>query len=186
MDIRFWKLHLPIFTMEAFRWMSSSTRSIALPGYTPHRYLSNNGTYARDPQQALVIAKDRDLEAEARALHGLGKTYGKVLKADAKAHDYFSRVLEIAESLKPKDCSQKKWYVEAKDYMDADATVGPNGGGEEEQIRASAKFMGWMKAIRERTDAVAMVTHLYLTHPPKNESKLTMAIVRKMILQVCA
>lgn len=145
---------------------------------------------------ALVIAKGHDLEAEARALHGLGKVYGKVLKADKKAKEYFARVLELAEMLKQVDPSKKEWvigdwskkpwFIEVKDAMHSEEqVVGPDAS--EEAIRSSEKFKGWIKAIEAEKDPVAKLLFIYNTHPPKTDSKLNAAgIFRTLVLQATA
>lgn len=122
-------------------------------------------------KQAVVLAREVDIEQEAIAESRLGVVYDNVLKLSFRAKAYFTHSLQLAESLKPRMFTSQVWYNECtgalKRYQDETRARD-----EQEKRKARAKFLEELKEdlqnIRaHKAEAIPLIKYLYLNYPPK-------------------
>lgn len=125
-------------------------------------------------KQAVVLAREVDIEQEAIAESRLGVVYDKVLKITLRAKAYFTHSFELAESLKPRMFTSHQWYKDCtaalKRYQDEARERD-----EQEKQKARAKFMEELSTELEdlrsrKSSAISFIKHLYLNYPPKTPS----------------
>ena len=125
-------------------------------------------------KQAIVLAREIDLEQEAIGSSRLGVVYDKVLKITSRAKEYFTKCLELMEALKPRTFFLHQWYkdctVALKRYQDEARERD-----EEERQKARAKFIeelaDELKDLKDHNSgAISFIKHLYLNYPPKLSS----------------
>ncbi len=63
--------------------------------------------------EAIIKSKDKFIELEAEILSLLGKIYGKILKLEDKAKNYYKECFSLTEALKPKLLTNYKWYMDS-------------------------------------------------------------------------
>jgi hypothetical protein len=68
-------------------------------------------------KQSILLVRGRDLECEAISLSKIGYIHYKVLKDDKRAGDCFTKCLEIAMAMKPRDFTNRNWYKKAFDGL---------------------------------------------------------------------
>ena len=125
-------------------------------------------------KQAVVLAREVEIEQEAIAESRLGVVYDKVLKMTLRAKAYFTHSFELAESLKPRVFTSKDWLKDCttalKKYQD-EARLRD----EEEKRKARASFLvelsDELRDIgRHKTRAADLIKYVYNNFPPKNPS----------------
>ena len=122
-------------------------------------------------KQAVVLAREVDIEQEAIADSRLGVVYDKVLKMTFRAKPYFTHSFELADSLKPRIFTSQQWYKDCtaalKRYQDE-----ARARDEREKQNARAAFM---EALSNELDdlkahksaAITFIKHIYDNYPPK-------------------
>ena len=122
-------------------------------------------------KQAVVLAREVDIEQEAITESRLGVVYDKVLKLTLRAKQYFTHSFELAESLKPRIFTSLEWYKDCtaalKRYQDEARRRDEQ---ERQKVRAS-----FLEALSEELDdlrahkleAIPLIKHLYTKYPPK-------------------
>ena len=125
-------------------------------------------------KQAVVLAREVELEQEAIAESRLGVVYDKVLKLTLRAKAYFTHSFELAQSLKPRVFTSQDWYRDCirtlKKYQDEARQRD-----DEEQQKARAAFLEELS--EELADiesykgrAADLIKHVYSNYPPKHPS----------------
>lgn len=126
-------------------------------------------------RQAIVLAREQDVELEAIALSKMGSAYKRVLKNDNQAKTYFTRCIALANSLVPRILTNKDWFVEATDAIQCYQQK------QEKEIEEVLKksrqhLLEGMKDVVNALDLTMnvslknFITHVYTKHPPKNSS----------------
>ncbi|KAL9988513.1 hypothetical protein ACROYT_G002967 [Oculina patagonica] len=125
-------------------------------------------------KQAVVLAREVELEQEAIAECRLGVVYDKVLKLTQRAKTYFNHTLQLVESMKPRVFTSHDWYKECiatlQRYQEEVRQRD-----EEEKRKVREKYLGELSKeledIKENnTSAIALIKHVYNTYPPKTPS----------------
>lgn len=125
-------------------------------------------------KQAVVLAREVEIEQEAIAESRLGVVYDKVLKMTFRAKAYFTHSFELAESLKPRVFTSKDWYKDCttalKKYQDEARQRD-----EKEKQKARAAFLAELTEEladigKYKTRAVDLIKYVYINYPPKNPS----------------
>lgn len=125
-------------------------------------------------KQAVLLAREVEIEQEAIAESRLGVVYDKVLKLTHRAKDYFKHTLELAESMKPRVFTSHDWYKECVTTLQRyQEEVRQRD--EEEKRKVRAKFLEELKEELEdikkhNTSAIALIKHVYTSYPPKSTS----------------
>lgn len=125
-------------------------------------------------KQAVVFAREIEIEQEAIAESRLGVVYDKVLKLTNRAKDYFNHTLQLAESMKPRIFTSVDWYkvciTTLQRYQEEVRQRD-----EEEKLKVRSKFLEELKEEladikKNNTSAIALIKHVYSNHPPKSTS----------------
>lgn len=125
-------------------------------------------------KQAVLLAREIEIEQEAIAECRLGVVYDKVLKLTRRAKDYFSHTLQLAESMKPRVFTSCDWYKECimtlQRYQEEVRQRD-----EEDKRKVRVKYLEELKEELEdikknNTGAVALIKHVYTSYPPKSSS----------------
>ena len=125
-------------------------------------------------KQAVVLARNVEIEREAIAESRLGYVYDKVLRITLRAKAYYTHCFELAESLKPRMFTACQWY------KDCTATLlryqeEAKKRDEEEKSKERSGFLEELsqelEEIKDHKDlAVELIKFLYANYPPKNPS----------------
>eukprot|EP00117_Sycon_ciliatum_P049835 scpid58836/ scgid35275/ len=67
---------------------------------------------------ALLLARDQEVEEEAKACSRLAKTFNRVLMLQEKAEFYAKHAMELAESLMPRNLHDEVWFKDASVVLD--------------------------------------------------------------------
>ncbi|XP_070196958.1 uncharacterized protein [Littorina saxatilis] len=148
--------------------------------------------------KAAMLTRDRDLELEAMALSDMGKVYDQVLKMRERAKTCLMKVLELANTMVPRNFTGDEWYEFARStveryqqlsvhllqswYEFARSTVERYQKEQVESEKEKAEEEA-LKLIKNEVDVIKkkhgdlgkleFLKFLYTTHPPKNpEHKL--------------
>lgn len=122
-------------------------------------------------KQAVVLAREVDIEQEAIADSCLGVVYDKVLKITFRAKAYFTHSFELAESLKPRIFTSHQWYKDCtaalKRFQDE-----ARARDEQEKQKARTRFMEELSDELDdlkahKSDAVTFIKYIYANYPPK-------------------
>ena len=125
-------------------------------------------------KQAVMLAREVEIEQEAIAESRLGVVYDKVLKMSLRAKAYFTHSFKLAESLKPRVFTTQDWYKDCttalKKYQDEARQRD-----DEEKWKARAAYLeelsGELTDIRGyKARAVDLIKHVYTNYPPKSPS----------------
>lgn len=68
-------------------------------------------------QQAIILAREKDIEVEAIASSNLGYIYDKILKIKDKAKNLFRNAFKLAHALEPKNVTTEPWYKQAAEAI---------------------------------------------------------------------
>ena len=123
-------------------------------------------------KQAVIQAREVEIEQEAIAESRLGVVYDRVLKVVPRAKAYFIHSLNLAESLKPRVFTSHDWYkdcITALQKYQEEARLRD----EEEEKQCRARFLeelkDELKDIEDnKANAVQLIKHVYANYPPKN------------------
>lgn len=127
-------------------------------------------------KQAILLARELDIEQEAIAMQRIGRVYAKVLKFKPQAKEYYKRAVQMAVSMAPRTFTTCDWYQECtemlKKYQEETITHE-----QEEQNKAKEKIkeemkdeLDQIKKSHERQDDIEFLKYVYNTYPPKNET----------------
>ena len=125
-------------------------------------------------KQAVVLAREVEIEQEAIAESRLGVVYDRVLRMTLRAKAYFTHSFELAESLKPRVFTSQDWYKDCtttlKKYQD-EARLRD----EQEQQKARAAFLEELSDEladigSHQSRAVDLIKYVYSNYPPKQPS----------------
>lgn len=125
-------------------------------------------------KQAVLLAREIEIEQEAIAESRLGVVYDKVLKLTHRAKDYFNHTMQLVESMKPRVFTSCDWYKECVTTLQRyQEEVRQRD--EEEERKVRAKYLEELKEELEdikknNTSAVALIKHVYTSYPPKSSS----------------
>ena len=93
--------------------------------------------------ESIVLTRENDVEQEAISLTKLGILYHKVLLQKTKAKEILMRVLQLAQSLQPRNLNEEKWFRDASEII---------AGYQTEQKRKEEKE--WEKARKEYIESL--------------------------------
>ena len=123
-------------------------------------------------KEAVVLAREVEIEQEAIAESRLGVVYDKVLRMTLRAKGYFTHCFELAESLKPRMFTTCEWYKNCTTALQKYQEEARQRD-EEEKRKARAGFLDELS--KELADigahkrrAVKLIKFLYVNYPPKN------------------
>jgi len=125
-------------------------------------------------KQAVVLAREIELEQEAIAESRLGVVYDKVLKLTHRAKTYFNHTLQLVESMKPRVFTSHDWYKECVATLQRyQEEVRQRD--EEEKRKVRAKYLEELSEEladikKNNTSAIALIKHVYTNYPPKASS----------------
>lgn len=125
-------------------------------------------------KQAVVLAREVEIEQEAIAESRLGVVYDKVLRITLRAKAYFTHSFELAESLKPRVFTSQDWYKDCTTALQRYQEEARQRDDEEKQkaragfLEALSEELGDIEAYK--ASAVDLITHVYDNYPPKNPS----------------
>ena len=125
-------------------------------------------------KQAVVLAREIEIEQEAIAESRLGVVYDKVLKLTHRAKDYFNHTLQLAESMKPRIFTSDDWYkVCVSTLRRYQEEIRQRE--EDEKSKVRAKYLDELKEEladikKHDTSATALIKHVYTSYPPKSSS----------------
>lgn len=125
-------------------------------------------------KQAVVLAREIELEQEAIAESRLGVVYDKVLKLTHRAKTYFNHTLQLVESMKPRVFTSHDWYKECVATLQRyQEEVRQRD--EEEKRKVRAKYLEELSEEladikKNNTTAIALIKHVYTNYPPKTSS----------------
>nr|XP_034304055.1 uncharacterized protein LOC105344738 [Crassostrea gigas] len=127
-------------------------------------------------KQAILLARELDIEQEAIAMQRIGRVYAKVLKFKPQAKEYYKRAVQMAVSMAPRTFTTCDWYQECtemlKKYQEETITHE-----QEEQYKAKEKIkeemkdeLDQIKKSHERQNNIEFLKCVYNRYPPKNET----------------
>lgn len=125
-------------------------------------------------KQAVVLAREVELEQEAIAESRLGVVYDKVLKLTVRAKAYFNHTLQLVESMKPRVFTSHDWYKECITTLQRyQEEVRQRD--EEEKRKVREKYLKELSEEladikKHNTGSIALIKHVYSKYPPKSSS----------------
>lgn len=69
--------------------------------------------------ESIVLTRENDVEQEAISLTRIGVVYHRVLLQKTKAKEVLMRVLQLAQTLQPRNLNEEKWFKDASSIIDA-------------------------------------------------------------------
>lgn len=125
-------------------------------------------------KQAVVLARNVEIEQEAIAESRLGYVYDKVLRITLRAKAYYTHCLELAESLKPRMFTACQWYKDCAATLLRYQEEARKRDEEEKSKERSGFLEELLKELEEikghKDLAVELIKFLYTNYPPKNPS----------------
>jgi hypothetical protein len=122
-------------------------------------------------REAILQARDKDIENEARAYSHLGMVYKDVLKINSAAKSSFSRCMELAKTLMPRNLHGIPWFDKAAAALEAYQAENAHRCDADAQ-KEKQPFLNELKpelnAFKDKADegAAALLEHIYRAHPP--------------------
>jgi len=122
--------------------------------------------------EAIVQTKEKDVENEARANSHLGVVYKDVLKSRSRAKKYFSRCMELAKTLMPRNLHGIKWFDDAAAALAAFQAESKTRCDAEAQ-KKKQPLLDELKDELAAVEAAAsegigkLLEHVYAVHPPR-------------------
>jgi len=124
--------------------------------------------------EAIAQAKEKDIESEARANSQLGTVYKDVLKIKSGAKRYFSRSMELATTLMPRNLHGIPWFDKAAAALEAYQADAVH----RSDTEAQEAKQPLLDELKEDLDALrrahgeggleGLLAHIYSAHPPRN------------------
>lgn len=125
-------------------------------------------------KQAVVLARNVEIEQEAIAESRLGYVYDKVLRITLRAKAYYTHCFELAESLKPRMFTACQWYKDCTATLLRYQEEAKKRDVEEKSKERSGfleELSQELEEIKDHKDlAVELIKFLYANYPPKNPS----------------
>ena len=124
--------------------------------------------------EAIVQAKEKDIENEARANSQLGSVYKNILKIKSTANRYFSQCMVLAKSLMPRNLHGIEWFDKAAAALAAYQSERAHISDADSQ-KAKEPFLNELKeellALKAAASkgAIKLLEHIYTVHPPKQD-----------------
>ena len=132
--------------------------------------------------ESIVLTRENDVEQEAISLTKLGILYHKVLLQKTKAKEIFMRVLQLAQSLQPRNLSEEKWYRDATGMI-AEYQREQKLKEEKEWEKARKKYLDSLRPkldiLQEKVDTLSrqkLLVWLYTEHRPKHRPKFSVDV----------
>lgn len=124
-------------------------------------------------KEAVLLARELDVESEAIALSMLGKAYDRVLRLRDKAGAYYLRCMQLAASMAPRCFTSEPWYAECRDALQrfqAQAAARDEAARQAEREPFLQELAGVLEELRTKAaaGAHALLKHLYAAHPLPN------------------
>lgn len=123
--------------------------------------------------EAIAQAKEKDIESEARANSQLGSVYKDVLKIKSRAKKHFSRSMELATTLMPRNLHGTPWFDKAAAALEAFQADAVHRSDKETQAKKQPLLdelreeLGALRKAREEGGLCGLLEHLYAAHPPR-------------------
>lgn len=122
-------------------------------------------------KQAIIKAREIDIESEAVATARLGILFYKVFKITSKAREYLRQAIQLALSLNIN--RQQQWFVEASECL-KNIQESAAKAADEEDYKAKEPYLAALKdkleKLRNFSEASVLLMYLYTETPPKVES----------------
>lgn len=143
-------------------------------------------------RQSILLVRGRDLECEAICLSKIGYIHYKVLKDDKRAGDCFTKCLEIATAMKPRDFTNRKWHKKAFDGLNK---IQAKRAREDDAAHEAAKSEFYsthttiLEAIKNafNKSVYDLLKHIYANHSPEINDyvlpDLTSDNIKKVVLK---
>uniref|UniRef100_A0A7M5XJG0 Uncharacterized protein n=2 Tax=Clytia hemisphaerica TaxID=252671 RepID=A0A7M5XJG0_9CNID len=126
--------------------------------------------------EAMVLARDIEVEVEAIALSRLGSVYAKVLKRKDRATECFKNSIELAMSLTPRVMNDTPWYKEANDTLlkyQQKSILAQDAKREAERqkhLTELSEELSDLSTAAENQKTKGLVLHIFDKYPPKSMS----------------
>ena len=132
--------------------------------------------------ESIILTRENDIEQEALSLTKLGVLYHKVLLQKSKAKEILMRVLQLAQSLQPRNLSEEKWYREASDII-AEYQQEQKRKEEKAWEKSRQKYVESLKPrlrdLQEKMNKLSIqkiLVWLYTEHRPKHRPKFSVDV----------
>lgn len=122
-------------------------------------------------RQAIVCAKEIDVECEAVAVSKLGCVFADHLGFLGPGNKFCNQAISLSFSLFPKDCSQEPWFKEAKRVCQAwqeRVTLNDQKKEEERYAEVKERLKDEMAEIEKERTPKELLEFVYKNYPPKN------------------
>jgi hypothetical protein len=123
-------------------------------------------------KQAIIKAREIDIENEALATAQLGILFYKVFKITPKARDYLRQAIQLALSVNVNRQLQR-WFVEASECLKKIQESAAKAA-DEEDYKAKEPYLAALKdkleKLRSFSEAGVLLVYLYTETPPKGEA----------------
>ena len=124
--------------------------------------------------ESIVLTRENDIEQEAMALSKLGVLYYKVLLQKERAKTVLMRVIQLAQSLQPRNLAEEDWFKNASKFL-AQYQQDLQRKEEREREKARQKYLENLKpklvVLKKNMDEMSIqkiLVWLYTDHPPKH------------------
>lgn len=127
-------------------------------------------------KNAVILAREVEIEMEAIALSRLGYVYERVLRMKSKSREYYTRSLQLAMSLQPRNFYAESWYqtcTEALQRYQKDSVVDEIAKKEEarsQHMKDLAKELADLNQANIGSGVADFMRYVYKTHPPKGST----------------
>ena len=122
--------------------------------------------------ESVVLTRENDVEQEAISLTKIGILYHKVLLQKRRAKEVLMRVLQLAQSLQPRNLSQEKWFKDASSIL-SEYQRDQKRKEEQEWEESRKKYLDNLKPnlniLKENMNKLScqnILVWLYTEHPP--------------------
>ncbi|XP_018006728.1 uncharacterized protein LOC108664614 [Hyalella azteca] len=128
--------------------------------------------------EAVISARDVEIEHEAIASSRIGKVYDQILKMPCKAKKYFIHSLQLAHSAAPKSFVNEDWFILARDSVarfQEESLVEQQRREEELRQKYLKDLQGDLSKLHAFRDKLSggsqylLLLKIYQTFPPKNK-----------------
>lgn len=132
--------------------------------------------------ESIVLTRENDVEQEAISLSKLGVLYHKVLLQKGRAKEVLMKVLQLAQSLQPRNLSEEQWFKDASVII-AEYQQEQKRKEEKEWEKIRQKYLVSLKSKldvlkRNMTELSIqkILVWLYTDHPPKHSNKFNVNV----------
>jgi len=123
-------------------------------------------------KEAVLLAREIDIEGEAMAYSALGKVFTRVLMLKEKGLQAYVRCIELAMSCTPRPFTAHEWYRDAMTAVE-EAQKRAREAEEAAEAAEEAELLKDQQGVLDAINAaaaqsgLALLRHVYAQHPPK-------------------